>query len=107
MKIKDGLILREVAGQYVVVPVGKRVREISQIHYMTKDAAMLWESVYGQEFEVEDLVAIIKKHFPHIDNERAKREADNFIEGAKARYLLENDKCNMESIRFRYKKNLK
>lgn len=28
MKLKDQLILREVAGQYVIVPTGKRVREV-------------------------------------------------------------------------------
>ena len=28
MKLKDGLILREVAGQYVIVPTGKRVQEV-------------------------------------------------------------------------------
>ena len=29
MRIKDNLILREVAGQYVIVPIGKRVNEIT------------------------------------------------------------------------------
>ena len=29
--MKDGLILREVAGQYVIVPTGKRVKEITGI----------------------------------------------------------------------------
>ena len=29
MKLKDGLILREVAGQYVIVPTGKRVKDVT------------------------------------------------------------------------------
>ena len=28
MKLKDQLILREVAGQYVIIPTGERVREV-------------------------------------------------------------------------------
>ena len=31
MKLKDQLILREVAGQYVIVPTGKRVTEVTSI----------------------------------------------------------------------------
>lgn len=34
MKLKDGLILREVAGQFVVVPTGKRVQEVTSIVYI-------------------------------------------------------------------------
>ena len=32
MKLKDGLILREVAGQYVIVPTGKMVQEVRGIN---------------------------------------------------------------------------
>ncbi len=39
MRLKDGLILREVAGQYVIVPTGKRVQEVTWHHYITKPAA--------------------------------------------------------------------
>ena len=42
MKLKDGLLLREVAGQYVIVPTGKRVQEFPRVNYMTADAAYLW-----------------------------------------------------------------
>ena len=34
MKLKDGLILREVAGQFVVVPTGKRVQEVTSIIHL-------------------------------------------------------------------------
>ena len=32
MKLKDGLILREVAGQYVIVPTGKRVKDVTILY---------------------------------------------------------------------------
>ena len=43
MKLKDGLILREVAGQYVIVPTGKRVQEVTNIVYISSSAAYLWD----------------------------------------------------------------
>lgn len=42
MKLKDGLILQEVAGQYVVVPTGKRVNEIPGIVYISSSEVNLW-----------------------------------------------------------------
>lgn len=51
MKLKDGLILREVAGQYVIVPTGKRVQEVIGINYITKPAAYLWDYMKDHEFE--------------------------------------------------------
>lgn len=41
MKLKDQLILREVAGQYVIVPTGQRVREVTSIVYISSSAAYL------------------------------------------------------------------
>lgn len=90
MKLKDGLILREVAGQFVIVPTGKRVREVSKIHYMTKDAAMLWNSVYGREFDEDDLMDILKSQYPKANPEQIQTAVKNFMDGIKSRSFLDN-----------------
>ena len=43
MKLKDDLVLRKVADQYVIVPVGKRVQEVTSIVYISSSAAYLWD----------------------------------------------------------------
>lgn len=105
MKLKEGLLLREVAGQYVVVPTGKMVNEIPQVHYMSKDAAMLWNGVYGRDFTENDLINLLKSHFPHVTEEKAKLEANHFIEGAKVRLLLEGTEGGTNQIFYTYKKH--
>ena len=50
MRLKDGLILREVAGQYVIVPTGRRVQEVTSIVYISSSGAYLWEYMKNQEF---------------------------------------------------------
>lgn len=35
MRLKDNLILRKVANQYIIVPVGKRVQEITNMVYIS------------------------------------------------------------------------
>lgn len=56
MKLKEGLVLREVAGQYVIVPTGAAVREVTDIVYISASAAYLWNYMANHEFEKEDLV---------------------------------------------------
>ena len=79
MKLKDQLILREVAGQYVIVPTGERVREVSSIVYISASAAYLWEYMKDHEFTREDLVARILEHYTGVTEEKAAEDIDKFL----------------------------
>lgn len=79
MKLKDGLILREVAGQYVIVPTGKRVREVTSIVYISSSAAYLWDYMKGHEFEKEELVQRILEHYEGVTKEKAAEDIDKFL----------------------------
>lgn len=78
MKLKDGLILREVAGQYVVVPTGKRVQEVTSIVYISSSGAYLWDYMKDHEFEKEDLVAKIMEHYSGVTEEQAAADIEKF-----------------------------
>lgn len=80
MKLKDGLVLREVAGQYVIVPTGKRVREVTSIVYISSSGAYLWDYMKENEFEKEDLVERILEHYDDADREETTKDIDNFVE---------------------------
>ena len=79
MKLKDGLILREVAGQYVIVPTGKRVQEVTNIVYISSSAAYLWDYMKDHEFEKEDLVKRIMEHYTGVTEEKASEDIDKFL----------------------------
>lgn len=79
MKLKDGLILREVAGQYVVVPTGKRVQEVTSIVYISSSGAYLWDYMKDHEFEKEDLVAKIMEHYSGVTKEQAAADIEKFL----------------------------
>ena len=79
MKLKDGLILREVAGQYVIVPTGKRVQEVTNIVYISSSAAYLWDYMKDREFEKEDLVRRIMEHYTGVTEEKASEDIDQFL----------------------------
>ena len=79
MNLKDQLILREVAGQYVIVPTGQRVREVTSIVYISSSAAYLWEYMKDHEFTREDLVQRIMEHYTGVTEEQAGADIDKFL----------------------------
>lgn len=79
MRIKSDLMLREVAGQYVIVPTGKRVQEVTSIIYISSSAAYLWEYMKDHEFEKEDLVKLIMEHYIGVTEEKASVDIDKFL----------------------------
>ena len=72
-------MLREVAGQYVIVPTGKRVQEVTSIIYISSSAAYLWDYMKDHEFEKEDLVKLIMEHYIGVTEEKASADIDKFL----------------------------
>lgn len=79
MKLKDGLILREVAGQYVIVPTGKRVQEVTSIVYISSSAAYLWDYMKDHEFEKQDLVKRIMEYYDGVTEQQAGDDIEQFL----------------------------
>ena len=79
MKLKDGLILRNVAGQMVIVPTGKRVQEVTNIVYISSSAAYLWDYMKDHEFEKEDLVRLILEEYEGVTEEKAAADIEQFL----------------------------
>ena len=90
MKLKEGLILREVAGQYVIVPTGKMVREITNIVYISSSAAYLWDYMKDHEFEKEDLVKRIMEHYTGVTEEKASADIDKFLNTLSVNSILDD-----------------
>ena len=79
MKLKDQLILREVAGQYVIVPTGKRVREVTSVVYISSSAAYLWDYMKDHDFTKDELVDRILDHYEGVTAEKAAADIDQFL----------------------------
>ena len=90
MKLKDQLILREVAGQYVIVPTGKRVREVTSIVYISSSAAYLWDYMKDHEFTREDLVKRIMEHYTGVTEEKAGADIDKFLKTLSDNNILDD-----------------
>ena len=77
MKIKDGFILREIIGTWVIVPIGERIIEFSGLTTLNKTGAFLWQKLENEITKEELLKAVINEF--EIDDTTAKKDVEEFV----------------------------
>lgn len=87
MKLKDGFVLREVAGEHIVVPVGERVVDLNGLLTLNATARVLWECLAAEQSE-EDLVAALTDHF-EVDDATAQADVALFVADLREKGLLD------------------
>ena len=88
MKLKSGLVLREVAGQFVIVPTGERVREITSVVYISSSAAFLWEHMQNHDFDENSLLQIIMENFDGVSEKQALADIRSFLKSLAVSSIL-------------------
>ncbi len=76
MKIKDGFILREVAGRFIVVAVGSAVKEFNAIINLNETGAFMWRMLEKGATEQEIVDALLNEY--EVDKEIAERDVKKF-----------------------------
>lgn len=87
MKIKEGFMLREVAGQWVVVPLGERVVEFNGIMTLSESGAILWKILEKDVSEKELTEAIIQKY--DVDLKTAEQDVHEFVNVLQEQSLIQ------------------
>ena len=81
MKIKDGYMLREVAGNSVVVAVGKAALDFNGLITLNSTGVFLWKML-AEGINEEDLLTAVLDEYD-IDEATAKNDIAEFIEKLK------------------------
>ena len=63
MKLKEGFGLRDVCGEKILVAEGMENIDYSRIINLNETAAYLWENLVGKEFEIEDMVDLLRAEY--------------------------------------------
>ncbi len=87
MKIKEGFMLREVAGDTVVVPIGKATLDFNGMITLNETGAFLWKLLQNSANEEELINAMLKEY----DAEKSiiVNDVNSFITKLKGAGLLE------------------
>ena len=79
MKIKEGLKIWDVAGEKVLIMQGRVGMDMTKVVSFNTTAEWLWNTLYGQEFSLEDVTRLLTEHF-QVDAETAATDAKKWIE---------------------------
>lgn len=87
MKIKEGFLLREIAGNHVVVPIGEATLDINGMMSLNETGAFLFEKLIegaSEEQLIEDLISTYD-----VERELAKKDVEDFIRKVEREDLFE------------------
>lgn len=77
MKIKDGLMLYEVAGSYVVVPAGDEALDFNGMVTLNETGAFLWKRL-AQGCDQAQLVESLLDEY-EVSPEQAQKSVEDFV----------------------------
>ena len=78
MKIKEGFILREVAGNYIVVAVGDAVKGFNGVINLNETGAVLWRILEKDSDEKGLLDALLSEY--DVSEDIAAKDVKTFID---------------------------
>ena len=87
MKIKQGFMLREVAGNFVVVAVGEASKKFNGVINLNESGAFLWEQLISETTMDKLLEALLNEY--EVSEEVAKNDIEKFVNKLKEADILE------------------
>ncbi len=88
MKIKEGFILKEIAGSFVVVPVGQNLVDFSAMITTNETGAFLWNELQNDSAP-EELCQKILAEYRGITEAEALSDIEEFVNSLKENNILE------------------
>lgn len=87
MKIKDGYVLREVAGNYFIIPIGEESINSSRMITVNESGRLIWEALQKQT----DFDGIMQKMLDvyEVCEEELSRDVKEFLQTLKNAGILE------------------
>ena len=88
MKIHEGFLLREVAGNYIVMPVGDAAQRLNGMIKLNETSAFLFRTLEGGADE-EALVAALLAEYD-VDEATARRDVGSFLSTLRTARVLDD-----------------
>lgn len=89
MRVSKDLILREVAGENILIPVGKAALRIHGMICLSESAAFLFDQLRQERSEAELIDAILAQY--DVDRDTAARDVRDFLAQMQRFGILEKE----------------
>ena len=87
VKIKDGFLLREIAGTYVVVPIGERVIDFKGMMTLNEIGSFIWNNMQS-ECTFDEIINLMLENYD-VDANTAKADLEEFLDHIKKNGALD------------------
>lgn len=88
MKIKKGFAKREIAGSFIVVPVGKKSLEFNGMITLNESGSFMWDCL-NVDTTVNEIVKRVTEEY-EVEPERARADVDKFVKMLKENDLIDD-----------------
>ena len=85
-RVKSGYVIREIAGEYLVIPVALQDEPESKVIILNSSGKLLWEALEQQK-TMEELIEVMDENF-EVSKEEARADIEEFIKHLKENELL-------------------
>ncbi len=86
MKLKSGFVIREIAGNSIIVPVGERVKDFNGVINLNDTGVFMWGLLEKGTTEEEMVQAVLSEY--DVEKAVAERDVKKFVEKLKEAKLL-------------------
>lgn len=87
IRLSPDYILRTVAGEYMIVPIGQGIANFSGVISANETAAFLWEILQNETTQIALEERLIQEY--GISGEQAERDVQSFLSVLSKRNMLE------------------
>ena len=87
MKIKNGFVIREIAGECVVIALGEASKSFNGMIKLNESARILWKQL-EKGCEKEDMIAAVTEAYD-VDRKTVEADVDRFLDTLKGANILE------------------
>ena len=86
MRIKDNFLLKQIAGDYIVVPVGEKLVDFSAMIILNETGVFLWKLLKDDKSKQQLVEAVMEEY--EIDEQTANADVGEFIDTLKEKDLV-------------------
>lgn len=86
MRIQKDFVLREIAGEYILVPLGDAAKDLNGIISVNELGAFLWNKLQTEQTEQSLLDAVLQEY--EVSREQAQADLQRFLQMLRENNLL-------------------
>ena len=92
MKISSNYVIREIAGDYIIVPIGQAVFDFQGLITVNEIGAFIWKLLQENDLTLNEIETAIKDEY-EVESSLVKKDVIDFLNQLiKYRILLNDDK---------------